>query len=46
MFHGIDTIITNTKQQIDISKESWSSLEVMGVGIKKYKKIPQSFDIV
>ncbi|MBC2038417.1 hypothetical protein [Listeria marthii] len=35
MFHGIDTIITNTKQQIDVSKESWTSLDVMGVGTFK-----------
>ncbi|ECJ9718246.1 hypothetical protein FQR53_00245 [Listeria monocytogenes] len=35
MFHGIDTIITNTKQQIDVSNESWTSLDVMGVGTFK-----------
>ncbi|HFL0606105.1 TPA: hypothetical protein ACGX6L_002184 [Listeria monocytogenes] len=32
MFQGIDTIITNTKQQIDVTKESWTSFADAGVG--------------
>lgn len=32
MFQGVDSIVTNTKQQIDVTKESWTSFADAGVG--------------